>query len=188
MCPILWYPLVIRHGLLENLRFLDDRPSYKPPLIVGVSHIFPCFPHCSSGFPVATFDPWCLQWRNPSMLRMMKQTVNDGYGMSFRDGCENEQNVAYKYYKDCRASHHSRLSNLFDVISGVTFNQVHVDTAHRWISGFSHIFRNDLVISPDKMFCSFDANNQNISVAKSLFSNTLLLRFTLFSWCTRQLV
>ena len=34
------------------------------------------------------------------MLRMMKQTVNDGYGMSFKDGCENEQNVAYKYYKD----------------------------------------------------------------------------------------
>lgn len=36
---------------------------------------------------------------NPEMLRMMKKTVNDGYGMSFKDGCENEQQVAYKYYK-----------------------------------------------------------------------------------------
>lgn len=40
---------------------------------------------------------------NPTMLRMMKQTVNDGYGMSFKDGCENEQNVAYKYYKEMGA-------------------------------------------------------------------------------------
>ena len=37
------------------------------------------------------------------MLRMMKQTVNNGYGMAFKDGCENEQNVAYKYYKEMGA-------------------------------------------------------------------------------------
>ena len=36
---------------------------------------------------------------NPTMLQMMKRTVDDGYGMSFKDGCENEMQVAYKYYK-----------------------------------------------------------------------------------------
>eukprot|EP00438_Fugacium_kawagutii_P023294 Skav226231 [mRNA] locus=scaffold1218:365492:372050:- [translate_table: standard] len=50
-------------------------------------------------------------WWNPTMLRMMKQTVNDGYGMSFKDGCENEQNVAYKYYKDSAGSMLSDISD-----------------------------------------------------------------------------
>ena len=37
------------------------------------------------------------------MLQMMKRTVDDGYGMSFKDGCENEQQVAFKYYKEMGA-------------------------------------------------------------------------------------
>ena len=37
---------------------------------------------------------------NPRMLQMMKRTVDDGYGMCYKDGCENEMQVAYKYYKE----------------------------------------------------------------------------------------
>ena len=51
-------------------------------------------------------------------MLMMKQTVNDGYGMSFKDGCENEQNVAYKYYKDCWSFPTSWFLKMFDVPSG----------------------------------------------------------------------
>ena len=36
---------------------------------------------------------------NPNMLQMLKRTIDDGYGMSFKDACTNEQSVAFKYYK-----------------------------------------------------------------------------------------
>lgn len=55
--------------------------------------------------PADQLMPHCLSLAkemakmNPTMLQMMKRTVDDGYGMSFKDGCENEMQVAYKYYK-----------------------------------------------------------------------------------------
>ena len=179
-CSISWCILIIKHGLLENPRFIDDFPSYKPywywvlPFLVYP----PMFTGISSSHVLMISE--CLPSRNPTMLRMMKQTVNDGYGMSFKDGCENEQNVAYKYYKDCWSFPTSWFLNMFDVAREAGFI---------WIPGSSQIFSNNFMVSPDTFFFfrTIDANNQNISMAKFLFSNTPQPQFALFQWCTPQL-
>lgn len=68
------------------------------------------------------------------MLRMMKQTVNDGYGMSFKDGCENEQNVAYKYYKDSARSMLSDISDQSVRLSKFLINANHILASKVWYS------------------------------------------------------
>lgn len=71
--------------------------------------------------------------------------------------------------------------------------QVHVDTAwHAKLdsSGFPALATYSATIwwypLTHFSFRTIDANNQNISMAKFLFSNTPLPQFALFQWCTPQ--
>ncbi|CAE7945705.1 ECHIA [Symbiodinium sp. KB8] len=73
-------------------RFLKAQEAVSWGLVNSVVPADKLMPHCLA---LATE----MTKMNPNMLQMLKRTIDDGYGMSFKDGCANEQEVAFKYYK-----------------------------------------------------------------------------------------
>ena len=73
-------------------RFLGAQEAAAWGLVNCVVPADKLMPHCLS---LATE----MTKMNPDMLKMLKRTIDDGYGMSFKEGCANEQSVAFRYYK-----------------------------------------------------------------------------------------
>ena len=73
-------------------RFLKAQEAVSWGLVNSVVPADKLMPHCLALAAEMTK-------MNPNMLQMLKRTIDDGYGMSFKDGCANEQEVAFKYYK-----------------------------------------------------------------------------------------